>query len=59
MKHSTLTYVNDAGYTTNNIENFFGIFKRGMRGTYTFCGEQHLKRYLAEFEFRHNTTVPV
>jgi hypothetical protein len=25
-----------------------------MKGTYRFCSEQHLKRYLAEFEFRHN-----
>jgi transposase-like protein len=54
MNHSGREYVNPAGYTTNNVENFFGIFKRGMRGTYTFCGEQHLKRYLAEFLFRHN-----
>jgi hypothetical protein len=23
-------YVNAAGFTTNNVENFFGIFKRGM-----------------------------
>jgi ISXO2 transposase-like protein len=54
MKHWDDVYVNAAGYTTNNVENFFGIFKRGMRGTYTFCGEQHLKRYLVEFEFRYN-----
>jgi hypothetical protein len=27
------------------VENFFGIFKRGMRGTYTFCEEQHLQRF--------------
>jgi hypothetical protein len=25
-----------------------------MKGTYRFCGEQHLQRYLTEFEFRHN-----
>ena len=54
MKHTAGEYVNAKGYTTNNVENFFGIFKRGMRGTYTFCGEQHLKRYLVEFEFRYN-----
>lgn len=28
-----------------------------MKGTYRFCSEQHLKRYLAEFEFRHNNRV--
>ena len=29
-----------------------GIFKRGMKGVYQHCGEQHLHRYLAEFEFK-------
>ncbi len=36
------------------VENFFGNFKRSMKGTYRFCSEQHLQRYLNEFEFRHN-----
>ena len=40
--------------TTNAAENFFGNFKRSMKGTYRFCGEQHLQRYLNEFQFRHN-----
>ena len=47
-------YVGKDGQTTNNVENFFGTFKRGMKGTYHFCGEQHVSRYLAEFEFRYN-----
>ena len=55
VKHTGREYVNKAGFTTNNVESFFGVFKRGMRGTYTFCGEQHLQRYLAEFQFRYNT----
>jgi transposase-like protein len=54
MYHSGREYVNAGGFTTNNVENFFGVFKRGMRGTYTFCGEQHLQRYLTEFQFRYN-----
>jgi transposase-like protein len=37
-------YVGKDGQTTNNVENFFGTFKRGMRGTYIFCGEQHVHR---------------
>jgi hypothetical protein len=52
--HAGREYVNKDGFTTNNVENFFGVFKRGMRGTYTFCGEQHIQRYLAEFAFRYN-----
>lgn len=40
--------------TTNTIESYFSVFKRGMRGTYQHCAEKHLHRYLAEFDFRHN-----
>lgn len=47
-------YVGKDGQTTNAVENFFGNFKRSMKGTYRFCSEQHLQRYLTEFEFRHN-----
>ena len=32
----------------------FSIFKRGMKGVYQHCSEQHLFRYLAEFDFRHS-----
>ena len=54
VKHASGTYVNKAGFTTNNVENFFGVFKRGFRGTYSHCEEQHLQRYLNEFEFRYS-----
>lgn len=47
-------YVGKDGQTTNAVENFFGNFKRSMKGTYRFCSEQHLQRYVTEFEFRHN-----
>ena len=40
--------------STNTIEGVFSIFKRGMVGTYQHCGEQHLHRYLAEFDFRYS-----
>lgn len=39
---------------TNTIEGYFSIFKRGMKGVYQHCGEDHLHRYLAEFDFRYN-----
>jgi transposase-like protein len=42
---------------TNTLEGFFSVFKRGMVGTYQHCGEQHLQRYLAEFDFRANHRV--
>lgn len=43
--------------TTNTVEGFFSIFKRGMKGIYQHCGEQHLQRYLAEFDFRYSNRV--
>ena len=52
--HAGREYVNKDGFTTNNVENFFGVFKKGMVGTYHFCREQHLQRYLNEFAFRYS-----
>ncbi len=43
--------------TTNSVEGFFGVFKRGFRGIYQHCGEQHLQRYLNEYAFRFNNRV--
>jgi len=43
--------------TTNTVEGAFSIFKRGMKGVYQHCGEQHLHRYLAEFEFRYSHRI--
>jgi transposase-like protein len=43
--------------TTNTVEGFFGIFKRGMKGVYQHCGEQHLQRYLHEFDFRYSNRM--
>lgn len=55
VAHARGEYVSrtDPTITTNQIEGFFGIFKRGMRGIYQHCGKQHLHRYLAEFDFRY------
>ncbi len=43
--------------TTNTVEGYFSIFKRGMKGIYQHCSEKHLHRYLAEFDFRYNHRV--
>lgn len=42
---------------TNTVEGFYSIFKRGMKGVYQHCGEKHLHRYVAEFDFRYNNRV--
>lgn len=52
VNHLAREYVRD-DVTTNTIEGFFGIFKRGMKGIYQHCGAQHLHRYLVEFDFRY------
>jgi transposase-like protein len=41
--------------TTNSVEGFFSILKRGLIGTFHHVGEQHLHRYVTEFDFRYNT----
>ena len=43
--------------STNTVEGFFSIFKRGMRGIYQHCHEKHLHRYLAEFDFRYSNRI--
>jgi transposase-like protein len=55
--HAANEYVNAQGFTTNNVENFFGVFKKGMVGVYHFCSEKHLHRYLTEFSFRYSNRV--
>jgi len=54
IKHSAYEYAR-GDVTTNTVEGFFSIFKRGMKGVYQHCKEKHLHRYLAEFDFRYNT----
>ena len=39
---------------TNTVEGYYSIFKRGMKGVYQHCGEKHLHRYSAEFDFRYS-----
>jgi transposase-like protein len=43
--------------TTNTVEGYYSIFKRGMKGVYQHCSEKHLHRYLAEFDFRYSNRV--
>jgi transposase-like protein len=56
VKHRSGEYVR-GDIHTNTVEGYFSIFKRGMKGVYQHCGERHLHRYLAEFDFRYNNRV--
>lgn len=56
VNHSTNEYVRRGAphITTNTVEAYFSVFKRGMKGTYQHCAKKHLHRYMAEFDFRYN-----
>jgi transposase-like protein len=57
VKHSAKEYVRREGerlVTTNGVEGFFSLLKRGVMGTFHHISEQHLPLYLAEFDHRHN-----
>jgi hypothetical protein len=56
VNHSVKEYAHGV-VSTNTVEGYFSIFKRGMRGVYQHCGEKHLHRYLAEYDFRFNHRV--
>jgi transposase-like protein len=53
VKHSAGEYAR-GDVTTNTVEGFFSILKRGLHGVYHAVSYTHLPRYLAEFEFRYN-----
>ncbi|HXS41295.1 MAG TPA: IS1595 family transposase [Stellaceae bacterium] len=53
VNHSIGEYVRGDAHT-NTIESYFATFKRGVMGTYHHISQQHLKRYLCEFDFRYN-----
>lgn len=54
VNHSIDEYVRGGFWHTNTVEGYFSILKRGIVGTYHHVSQQHLKRYLAEFDFRYN-----
>ena len=56
VKHREKEYGRGSA-TTNTVEGFFSIFKRGMISVYQHCDERHLHRYLAEFDFRYNNRI--
>ena len=53
INHSRGHYVRGE-VTTNTIEGYFSLLKRGLTGTYHHVSKHHLHRYLAEFDFRYN-----
>ena len=54
VRHSAGEYVNGAA-STNGIESFWALLKRGYIGTHHWWSVKHLHRYVAEYEHRQNT----
>lgn len=59
VNHAGDEYVSlsDPETHTNTVENYYSVFKRGMKGTYQHCARRHLHRYCAEFDFRYSNRV--
>jgi transposase-like protein len=53
VNHSAEEYAR-GDVTTNTVEASFSLLKRGLIGTFHHVGEQHLQRYVTEFDFRWN-----
>jgi len=53
VNHGADEYVRGNAHT-NTIEGYFSILKRGISGVYHHVSQQHLRRYLGEFDFRYN-----
>lgn len=55
VNHSANEYSHLGGFiTTNSVESFFALLKRGVYGSYFHVSEAHLHRDLAEADFRYN-----
>ena len=55
VDHSKKQYLNDSGFTTNKIENYWSVLKRTLGGTYIKVSREYLQRYCNEISFRFNT----
>ncbi len=56
VDHGKDEYVRGDAHS-NTVEGYFSILKRGIVGVYHHVSEQHLHRYLTEFDFRYSNRV--
>lgn len=57
VNHSADEYVRHEDgvcITTNTVESYFAIIKRGIDGIYHHVGKAYLDQYLREFDYRYN-----
>lgn len=53
INHSVGEYVKEMA-STNGIESFWSLLKRGFMGVYHQMSPEHLTKYVNEFSFRHD-----
>lgn len=53
VNHSKMEYVR-GDVSTNEVESYFALLKRGITGSFHSVSRQHLHRYCDEFSFRWN-----
>jgi len=53
VTHSRHEYVR-GNVSTNTVEGFFALLKRGLVGSFHSVSRKHLHRYVSEFTFRYN-----
>ena len=53
VRHGVAQWVADRAHI-NGMESFWAMLKRGYHGTYHQMSPEHLGRYVAEFQHRHN-----
>lgn len=51
VRHSAGEYARGDA-STNQVEAFFGLFKRGVMGSFHHISKKHMNKYLNEFSFR-------
>jgi transposase-like protein len=60
-QHSTVNHGIDeyvrGDVSTNTVESYFAILKRGIVGTFHHVSAEHLKRYVGEFDYRYNERI--
>jgi transposase-like protein len=52
VNHSRREYVGKNGATSNEVEAYFSLLKRGIYGTFHHVSPEHLQRFVDEFDFR-------
>lgn len=52
VNHSKREFVGANGASSNEVEAYFSLLKRGIYGTFHHVSPQHLQRFVDEFDFR-------